>query len=116
YNCECYSAEGLVSQRSFTLDGQLRMFGIPVYVRREFDGVIKELGLGNRYRALITSNDNIKFGTSDFDHLPAFSIHYSQDDDVIYIKGGAQIGAALVTNDYIYIGAEEASDEPTPSV
>lgn len=109
YNCECYSADGLVSQRSFTLDGQLRIFGIPVYVRREFDGVINQLDLGNPYRALLTTNDNILIGTSELDQLPAFSIHYSQDDDLIYIKGGAQIGVSLVTDDYIYIGSESAS-------
>lgn len=112
YNCECYDAAGIVSQRSFNLEGQLRIFGIPVYVRREFDGVINQLDLGNPYRALLTTNDNIIIGTSELDQLPAFSIHYSQDDDLIYIKGGAQIGASLVTNDYVYLGAET----PTPSV
>ena len=109
YNCECYSADGLTSQRSFTLDGQLRIFGIPVFVRREFDGVINQLDLGNPYRALLTTNENILIGTSELDQLPAFSIHYSQDDDMIYIKGGAQIGVSLVTDDYIYIGAETES-------
>jgi len=109
YNCECYSADGVTATRSFTLDGQLKAFGIPVYVRREFDGVINQLDLGNPYRALLTTNDNILIGTSELDQLPAFSIHYSQDDDVIYIKGGAQIGVSLVTNDYVYIGAEEVS-------
>lgn len=109
YNCECYSADGLIAQRSFTMDGQLRAFGVPVYVRREFDGVINQLNLGNPYRALLTTNENILIGTSELDQLPAFSIHYSQDDDVIYIKGGAQIGASLVTDDYVYIGAEVAS-------
>lgn len=111
YNCECYDAAGITSQRSFSLDGQLKAFGIPVYVRREFDGVINQLDLDNRYRALLTTNDNILIGTSELDQLPAFSIHYSQDDDVIYIKGGAQIGVSLVTNDYVYIGAE--SDSPS---
>jgi hypothetical protein len=28
---------------------------------------------------------------------------------MIYIKGGANIGAALVLNEYVYIGAESAS-------
>ncbi len=111
YNCECYSADGITSQRSFSLDGQLRAFGIPVFVRREFDGVINQLDLGNPYRALLTTNDNILIGTSEMDQLPVFSIHYSQDDDLIYIKGGAQIGVSLVTNDYVYIGAE--SDSPS---
>lgn len=110
YNCDCYSADGITRARAYTIEG-LTVFGIPVYVRREFDGVINQLGLGNPYRALLTPNDNILIGTSELDQLPAFSIHYSQDDDVIYIKGGAQIGAVLTTNDYVYIGAE--SDSPS---
>jgi hypothetical protein len=109
YNCDCFTADGVTSLRSFTLDGRLTAFGIPIYVRREFDGVINQLDLGNPYRALLTTNDNIIIGTSELDQLPAFSIHYSQDDDLIYIKGGAQIGVALVTNDYVYIGAESAN-------
>lgn len=109
YNCECYSADGITSTRSFTLDGQLKAFGVPVYVRREFDGVINQLDLGNPYRALLTTNDNILIGTTELDQLPAFKIWYSEDDDMIYIKGGAQLGASLVTDDYIYLGAESAS-------
>lgn len=105
YNCDCLSAEGMSRGRAYTIEG-LTIFGIPVNVRREFDGVIGQLGLGNPYRALLTPNENILIGTTEMDQLPAFSIHYSQDDDVIYIKGGAQIGATLVTNDYVYIGAE----------
>lgn len=112
YNCECYSTDGLTALRSFSENGNLFIFGIPVYVRREFDGVINQLDLGNRYRALLTTNDNILIGTSEMDQLPTFKIWYSEDDDMIYIKGGAQIAASLVTNDYIYLGAET----PAPSV
>ena len=108
YNCDCLSADGMSRARAYTIDG-LMIFGIPVNVRREFDGVIGQLDLGNPYRALLTPNDNILIGTSEMDQLPAFSIHYSQDDDVIYIKGGAQIGAVLAVNDYVYIGAEVAN-------
>lgn len=106
YNCECYSADGITSQRAFNIDGDLRVFGIPVKVYREFDGVIAQLELGRPYRALLTTRDNILFGTTEFDQLPAFDMWYSKDDDQIYIKGGAQIGASLVTDDYVYIGAE----------
>lgn len=111
YNCECYSPDGLTAQRTFTVNGDLRIFGIPVHVHKEFDGVINALGLGNPYRALLTSNSNILIGTSELDQMPAFDIWYSKDDDQIYIKGGANLGAALVTNEYVYIGAE--SDSPS---
>ena len=111
YNCECYSADGLVSQRTFSVDGQLKIFGIPVHVHREFDGVINAFALGNPYRALLTSTGNILVGTTEADQLPAFKIWYSEDLDKIFIKGGANVGAALVTNEYVYIGAE--SDSPS---
>lgn len=109
YNCECYSPDGITSQRTFSIDGQLRVFGIPVEIHREFDGIIQTFNLGNPYRAILTSSTNILIGTSELDQLPAFDIWYSKDDDQIYIKGGANVGAALVTNEYVYIGAETAS-------
>ena len=109
YNCECYSADGLTAQRTFSILGQLTIFGIPVHIHKEFDGVISALSLGNPYRALLTSGTNILIGTSELDQLPAFDLWYSKDDDMIYIKGGANLGAALVTNEYVYIGAEVAA-------
>lgn len=108
-NCECFSADGLVSQRTFSTDGMLRIFGIEIHVHREFDGVINAFSLGNPYRALLTNSGNILIGTSELDQLPMFKIWYSEDDDKIYIKGGANVGSALVTNEYVYIGAEAAS-------
>lgn len=109
YNCDCYAADGITAMRSFSIDANLTIFGIPIHVHREFDGVINALTLGNRYRALLTSDTNILIGTSEMDQLPDFKIWYSEDDDKVYIKGGANIGASLVTNDYVYIGAEVAS-------
>lgn len=108
YNCECYDAQGITSQRSFSIDGQLKVFGIPIEVHREFDGVINALSLGNPYRAILTTRDNILIGTSETDQLPAFDVWYSKDDDQIYIKGGAHIGVSLVTDDYVYLGAEDS--------
>lgn len=109
YNCECYSPDGLTSQRTFSIDGQLKIFGITVHVHREFDGIIQTFALGNPYRAILTSSTNILIGTSELDQLPAFDVWYSKDDDQIYIKGGANVGASLVTNEYVYLGAETAS-------
>lgn len=108
-NCECFSADGLTAQRTFSVDMMLKIFGIPVHVHREFDGVINAFSLGNPYRALLTTDTNILIGTTELDQLPAFDIWYSKDDDQIYIKGGANVGSALVTNQYVYIGAETAS-------
>jgi hypothetical protein len=108
YQCECYAADGITAMRNYSVDANLRFAGIPIHVHREFDGVINALTLGRPYRALITSSNNIIIGTSELDQLPAFDIWYSKDDDMIYIKGGAQLGASLVTNDYIYLGAENS--------
>lgn len=106
YNCECYSPDGLTAQRTFSINGNIQIFGIPVHIHREFDGVINALNLGNPYRALLTSGTNVLIGTSETSELPNFDLWYSKDDDSIYIKGGATLGAALVTNEYVYIGAE----------
>lgn len=109
YNCECYSLDGLTSQRTFSILGKLTIFGIPIEICKEFDGVINALSLGNPYRAILTAGTNMLIGTSEIDQLPAFDLWYSKDDDIIYIKGGANLGAALVTNEYVYLGAEVAA-------
>lgn len=103
--CECFAADGVTATRRYAIEG-LTFYGIPIEVHREFDGVINALALGNPYRALITNRENILIGTSETDQLPAFDVWYSKDDDQVYIKGGAQIGAALVTDEYVYLGAE----------
>lgn len=110
-NCECFSADGVTAMRTYSIDAMLKIFGIEVHVHREFDGVINAFSLGSPYRALLTNAGNILIGTTELDQLPAFDIWYSKDDDNIYIKGGANIGAALVTNEYVYLGAE--SDSPS---
>ena len=108
-NCECFSPDGITAQRTFSIDANLRIFGVPIHVHREFDGIISTFALGNPYRAILTSSTNILIGTSELDQLPAFDVWYSKDDDQIYIKGGANVGASLVTNEYVYLGAETAS-------
>lgn len=112
YNCECYSADGVSATRNWNMDGVTKVFGIPVIIRREFDGVINTFNLGRRYRALLTTKDNILFGTAEQDQLKQFRIWYSQDDNNIYIEAGAQVAATLVVDDYVYLGAENDS---TPS-
>jgi len=109
YNCDCYAADGITAMRTYSVDANLTIFGIPIHVHREFDGIISAFSLGNPYRALLTNTGNILIGTTELDQLPIFKIWYSEDDDLIYIKGGANVGAALVTNEYVYIGSETAS-------
>lgn len=106
YQCECFSPDGLTAQRTFSIQNNISIFGIPVHIHREFDGVINALNLGNPYRAILTTNSNIVIGTTVQDQLPAFDIWYSKDDGLIYIKGGTQVGGALLTNQYVYLGSE----------
>ena len=35
-----------------------------------------------------------------------YRLVYEVNDNQIYIQGGAQVGASLVTNEYVYLGAE----------
>lgn len=105
YNCDCIDVSKIGAARTFSIDN-LKVFGIPVMVKREFDGVINQLALGYPYRALLTRKDNILFGTSEVDQLNQFRVWYSQDDNQIYIDAGFSMAPSLVTDDYVYLGAE----------
>jgi len=105
YNCDCIDPAKVGAARTFSIDN-LKVFGIPVLVKREFDGVINQLDLGFPYRALLTAKDNILFGTSEIDQLNQFRVWYSQDDNQIYIDAGFTLAPSLVTDDYVYLGAE----------
>jgi len=106
YNCECYDADSLTAKKSFSIKDNLFAFGIKIEVHQEFDGVITQLSLGYPYRALLTADTNILFGTSEIDQAPAFRIWYDPNTNNIYIEGGAHMGATLVTDEYVYLGAE----------
>lgn len=112
YNCDCYDPKTLQAKRSFSVDDNLFIFGIPIHVHREFDGVINALNLTHPYRAILTSRDNILLGTSEMDQINQVRIWYSEDHDQVYLKGGSTIGASLVTPDYVYLGSETASVTP----
>lgn len=106
YNCDCLDPTKIGASRAFSIDN-LKVFGIPVNVRREFDGVINQLNLGYPYRALLTTKDNILFGTSEIDQLNQFRVWYSQETNTIRIDAGFTLAPSLVTDDYIYLGAEQ---------
>jgi hypothetical protein len=108
YNCECYSPDGITAMRTYSIAGKLFIFGIEIRVHNELDTVIgtPSLGITHPYRAIMTNSENLLFGTTESDQLPAFKVFYSDKDDMIYVKGGATIAAALVTDQYVYIGAE----------
>jgi hypothetical protein len=112
YNCECFSADGLTAMRTYTLDGNLVILGIPVEIERDLDGVIKQLDLDRPYRALLTYRNNMPIATEQEANLNEFDIWYNKDTKKVVIEAEALIGSALPTDEYVYIGAESA----TPSV
>ena len=104
-NCQCISAEGVVKSNVYTMDN-LYYNGIPVKVRRAFDGVISQVPElnGNNVagaakespnRALLVKNENMLIGSSDQNQLTFFKMWHNDDDEKIYMRGGAHIGAAF---------------------
>lgn len=111
YNCECFSADGITALRTFTLEGQLSIFGIPVEIERDLDGIITQLSLDRPYRALLTYRNNLMIGTQETENLSEFDIWYDKSTKEVIIEGEVLIGAMIPTDEYIYIGAE--SDSPS---
>lgn len=108
YNCECFSPDGITAQRTYTLEGSLSFFGIPVEIERDLDGIITQLDLGRPYRALLTYRNNLMIGTQLVENLSEFDIWYNKDTKNVIIEGEALIGAMMPTDEYIYIGAENS--------
>lgn len=106
YNCECYSADGITAQRTFSLEGQLSFFGIPVEIERDLDGIITQLGFDRPYRALLTYRNNLMIGTQEEENLSEFDIWYDKSTKKVIIEGEALIGAMMPTDEYVYIGSE----------
>lgn len=111
YNCECFSADGLTAMRTYTLDGNITILGIPVEVERDLDGVISQLDLDRPYRALLTYRNNMPIATQLDDNLNEFDIWYNKDTKKVVIEAEALIGSSLPTDEYVYIGAE--ADSPS---
>lgn len=109
YNCECFSADGLTAMRTYTLNGNLTILGIPVEVERDLDGVIAQLDLDRPYRALLSYRNNMPIGTQLTENLNEFDIWYNKDTKKVVIEAEALIGSSLPTDEYVYIGAETAS-------
>lgn len=119
YNCDCINPQGITGRRVFTIDG-LTMFGIPVLVHKEWDGVINgtsELNGGggnnarvNPNRAFLTYRDNLLIGTSETEALSYFDIFYDKKDNMIYMDGGSYIGASIpLVDEYILATGVTAS-------
>lgn len=108
YNCECFSADGITSMRTFTLDGSMVFFGLPVHIESDLDGVIRDLNLDRPYRALLTPVTNLQIGTQKADDIKRFDVWYDKNTRNVFIDGEFYMGAGLPQDDYVYIGAESA--------
>jgi len=95
--------------RTYTLNGNLTILGIPVEVERDLDGVIAQLDLDRPYRALLSYRNNMPIGTQLTENLNEFDIWYNKDTKKVVIEAEALIGSSLPTDEYVYIGAETAS-------
>lgn len=104
-NCQCYSAEGIVKGNVYTLEN-LYLNGIKIIPRRAFDGVIKQIPElnGNNVanapmvspnRAILINNDNMLIGSSDENQISFFDIWHNKDEEKIYMRGGAYLGASI---------------------
>lgn len=109
YNCECFSADGITAMRTFTLEGTLTLFGIPVHIESDLDGVIKDLTLTHPYRALLTPESNLQIGTQKTEDIKRFDIWYDKKNRNVYMDGEIYLGAAMPLDEYVYVGAETAS-------
>ncbi|KUY29394.1 hypothetical protein [Elizabethkingia ursingii] len=104
-NCQCISPEGVVKSTAYTLNN-IGFNGLPIKPRISFDGVISQVPElnGNNVpgaakvspnRALLVKNDNMLIGTSDKDQLSFFKMWHNENDEKIYMRGGAYLGAAF---------------------
>lgn len=109
YNCECYDINGVLKKNSFKTTDKLSVMGIPITVHPELDKIIKALNLGRPYRIILTYKDNLIAGTSEVSQFPKFEAWYEKKDNMIYLRGGAALAAAVVTDEYLYYGAESAT-------
>lgn len=108
YNCDCLDVDKITGNRFFRPDNMI-IFGIPVVVEKELDGVIKQLELDRPYRAVLSYRNNMQIGTQLEDDIKRMDMWYNRDDKKIYIEGEAYLGSMVVQDHYVYLGAETAS-------
>lgn len=106
YNCECFSADGVTAMRTFTTNGSLLFFGIPVEIESDLDGVISQLAMDRPYRALLTYKNNLQIGVEKEDNIKQFDMWYDKKDLKVYIDGEFYFGAMIPEDNYVYVGAD----------
>lgn len=103
YNCECISADGLVSGNRFFPEG-LRINGILVDVHREIDGAAgSDCVNGNKWQILIAPISNLVMGVETTEKMDEFRVFYDKKDRQIYVDLSTRFGVALLMDEYIYL-------------
>lgn len=99
--CECIDPNTATAMQTFMLEG-LRVFGIPVRVKYEWDEIINGSSVLNNgtvwtkpHRAILSPVENVLIGTCDEDLINSFDMWYSRDDKTVYIEGSSWLGGGV---------------------
>lgn len=114
YNCDCVSADGIVSADRFSVEG-LRLFGYRVEAHREIDGGAGCVTDADVNKILIARKSNLLVGTNELDKMSMFDIFYDKRDRMIYVDSAIYLGVSIPLDEYIYLTVEEGGEEePNP--
>lgn len=110
YNCDCISADGIVSADRFSVEG-LRLFGYRVEAHREIDGGATCVTDADVNKILIARKSNLLIGTNTQDKMEMFDIFYDKRDRQIYMDSMIYLGVSIPLDEYIYLTVEEEEEE-----
>lgn len=102
YNCDCVSADGIVSADRFSVNG-LRLFGYPVEAHKEIDGGAGCVSGSNVNQILIARKSNLLIGTNTQEKLDDFDIFFDKKDRTIYVDSLIYLGVSIPLDEYIYL-------------
>lgn len=102
YNCDCVSADGIVSADRFSVEG-LRLFGYRVEAHREIDGGATCVTDADVNKILIARKSNLLIGTNTTDKMEMFEIFYDRKDRMIYMDSMIYLGVSIPLDEYIYL-------------
>jgi len=110
YNCDCVSADGIVSADRFSVDG-LRLFGYRVEAHREIDGGASCVEEADVNKILIARKSNLLVGTNTTDKMEMFDIFYDKVTRKIYMDSMIYLGVSIPLDEYIYLSFEAPAGE-----
>lgn len=105
YNCDCVSADGIISADRFSVEG-LRLFGYKVEAHREIDGGATCVTDADVNKILIARKSNLLIGTNTTEKMEMFEIFYDKKDRMIYMDSMIYLGVSIPLDEYIYLTVE----------